>query len=681
MARKDNAMSPPRKRRPAAQEPAAPRRPNEPLPEERPGPLPERFTPQLATPASAVPPGDEWLHEIKFDGYRIIARIAAGVVTLTSRNDKDWTRQLPTIVRAVRALPASTALLDGEVVILDERGASDFQALQNAIGSRAEETAHYYVFDLLHLDGRDLTRVPLIDRKAILARLVNGGRGALKYSDHVVGNGPEFLAGARRLGLEGVISKRHGQPYRPGRTTDWLKVKCGLEQEFVIIGWTEPERGRTGFGALLLGVHDQEGSLLPVGKVGTGFSEKSLADLRSRLEKIEMPSSPAAGRRGASAPRGVHWTQPVLVAQVKFAGWTGDGNLRHPSFAGLREDKDPKTVRRETPPATASSAAPDPPPARGASDSERKRAARPATAKRGVERALELGGVQFTNPGRVYYPEGLTKEDLARHYLLVAERILPHLLDRPLTLVRCPQGISKPCFYQKHAHISVPPAVKRIPIVEKEERGEYLMVDSLPGLLSLVQAGALELHVWGSRFTTLESPDRLVFDLDPDPQAPWPWMVEAARLLRARLSALGLESFLQTTGGKGLHVVAPLVPGDDWGVVREFARAFAARIAAEAPERYLIVATKALRRGKIFIDYLRNGRGATAITPYSTRARPRAPVAVPVRWDELGPDLRPDAYTVENLPRRLRSLKEDPWEGYSHLRQRLHARAKKDLGL
>ena len=647
--------------------------------------MPSFVPPQLATLVSITPTGDDWLHEMKFDGYRILARRDGADVALLSRNGRAWTDRFPAVAESVRALPARQVVLDGEVAVVTSDGRTSFQALQNFMSSGGGDLV-YMVFDLLHLDGYDLTGAGLEDRKAALARLLGapgGEPGALRYSDHVVGSGTEFFTEACRLGLEGVVSKRRGAPYRSTRGADWVKSKCLSRQEVVIGGFTDPEGSRSGIGALLTGVHE-DGRLVYVGKVGTGFSARTLQDLKKRLEPLEQPASPFSARlTGLGRP---HWVRPELVAEVAFGEWTADGRMRHPSFQGLREDKPAAQVVRERPArATFDDAGPDespkpenPPRATRASrarasGSARGRSADREPADRGASGATAaVAGVRITHPDRVVYPpQGITKLDLARFYESIAGWILPHLRDRPTTLVRCPDGAHKTCFYQKHTGYWTPDTVRRVGIREKTKTGEYLVVDDLPGLIGLVQIGILEIHTWNSTVSDLERPDRIVIDLDPGDGVPWPRVVEGARLVRARLEASGLRSFVKTTGGKGLHVVAPLTPGAAWDECAAFARRIAEEIAREEPGRYLARMARSERAGRIFLDYLRNVRGATSVAAYSTRARPSAPVSVPLDWDELSPRLRSDHFTVATLPKRLAAMRDDPWKEYGKLRQAL----------
>jgi bifunctional non-homologous end joining protein LigD len=635
--------------------------------------LPRFLPPQLATLVKRPPASDAWLHEMKFDGYRILARLDHGRARLLSRNGRDWTDHFPTVADAVARLPAGQAMLDGEVAVLLPHGITSFQALQNLMSGGGRGELVYMVFDLLHLDGRDLTDARLEDRKALLKRLVDAaGRQAalLRFSDHVIGSGADFFAHACRLGLEGILSKRRDALYRSARGPDWLKIKCVRQQEVVIGGYTEPEGSRVGIGALLAGVYEA-GRLVYVGKIGTGFSNQRLRELKQRLDSLEQATCPFATR-----PTGVgraHWVKPELVAEVVFSEWTDEGKLRHPSFQGLREDKPAAEVVRELPASTeevvghrssARSAATAPP-------------ADPPPAAEGSE--AEVAGVRLTHADRVLYPrQGITKRDLALFYQEIADWILPHLRDRPTTLVRCPQGAHKECFYQKHSGYWAPASVRRVKIREKLKVGEYLIVDSLPALVGLVQIGILEIHTWNSVVERLERPDRIVLDLDPGPGVEWPRVIDAARLVRERLEAAGLESFVKTTGGKGLHVVVPIATGPGWDETAAFARSLADRLAREQPRAYIARMAKAERKGRIFIDYLRNVRGATSVAAYSTRAEPAAPVSVPVGWDELSPTVRSDSYTVANVPRRLAQLKEDPWARYWTVRQKLPPRTALD---
>ena len=621
------------------------------LPGARKGKLPERVSPQLAELVAEPPAGEGWLHEMKFDGYRILAHRDRDSVRLRSRRGEDWTVRFDSVARAVTDLPVDQALLDGEVVLLDEHGIPDFQALQNVLSERRTEDLVYYVFDLLYLDGYDLSAVALVERKAALGRLLNARADRsqrIRLSDHVTGQGTEFFRQACAMGLEGIVSKRANDPYRPGRGPAWVKTKCRARQEFVIGGYTDPSGAREGFGALLVGVYDQGKQLQFCGKVGTGFTAKTIRELLPKLRALESSRPPFANPPRGSAARGVHWLKPKLVAEVEFAGWTKDAILRAPAFKGLRSDKPPEEIVREQP---------KPAPRRTEPASRRPVRGRP---RRDGE--IEIAGVRITHPDRVLYgPQGITKADVARYYVSVADRMLPHVAGRPLTLLRCPEGAEKECFYQRHAAAHLPASIRRVEIDEKKKTAVYPAIDTLEGLIALVQFGVLEIHPWGARSDDLEHPDRLFFDLDPGPDVEWKALVETARLLREQLSAAGLRAFVKTTGGKGLHVVSPIAPTKPWSEVTEIARAVAHDLAGRFPGRYVATSSKAVRGGKIFIDYLRNARSATAVAAYSTRARPGATVSAPLSWKELG-KARPEAFSVQSMARRLR--KPDPWQDF-----------------
>jgi bifunctional non-homologous end joining protein LigD len=675
--------------------------------------------PELATLVDEAPRGEEWLHEIKYDGYRVLCEVDAGAVRLWTRHGKDWSDRFRPVAEAARRLPARQALLDGEVVVLEPDGTTSFQALQNSLSGGRDEDLVYFAFDLLYLDGYDLRRAALRDRKTVLAELLARvpAEGPLRFSEHVKGRGEDFYRHACSLALEGMVAKRAEAPYRSGRGKDWLKVKCLKRQEFVIVGYTDPEGARSGFGALLLAVQDEaEGGLVFAGKVGTGFTERTLADLKRRLSRRERqtPAFAKAPRGGLTkiGARRSHWVEPELVAEVAFTEWTKDGILRHPSFQGLREDKAPAEVVRERPQPAAGSAGPagkKPRKAapRGRPERKAKQRGKTATApvrtaasrvaapavsagsvapapprgdRGGKGKETAIAGVRMTHPDKVLYPgQGLTKLDLARYYAAVADRILPHLGDRPLSLVRCPEGQGRQCFFQKHVGEQFPAVVQRVDVGEEEPYGA---VDSLEGLLALVQMGVLELHIWGAHRDRIEQPDYIVFDLDPDEGLAWERVAQGARTVRDLLAELGLQTFLKTTGGKGLHVVAPLArrQGQGWDEVKAFTKSVAEAVTAAQPDLYTAKLPKVRRQGKIFIDYLRNGRGATSICAYSTRARPGAPVSTPLFWEELDdPKLRGNTYTVENLPARLEKLPSDPWEGFAKVRQSITAAMRKKL--
>jgi bifunctional non-homologous end joining protein LigD len=641
------------------------------IPGARKSPLPGIMPFQLATLTDRSPDGEEWLHEIKLDGFRMQCRIEKGRGQLLTRTGQDWTHRFPGVAQAAAQLPVQAALLDGELVALQPDGRSSFQLLQRALSEGADATLVYYAFDLLYLDGYDISLAPLATRKDALKRVLEAipQDGPVRYSDHVLGGGQAFYEAACRLGLEGMIAKRKAAPYRGGRGGDWLKVKCLQRQEFVIGGFTDPSGSRSGFGALLLGVYEGK-RLHYAGRVGTGFNTGLLKTLAGRLQQLQQAQTPFHTRVPGPL-RDVHWVRPELVAEIAFTEWTSDNVLRHPSFQGLREDKKATDVKREIP---------QPPPVPdksiGATATPNRRSSR------SKENEVDIAGIHLTHPTRVLYPQqGLTKRDLASYYESIADRILPHIVNRPVMLLRCPEGYEKECFHQKHTNRMVPEAVRSIEI--KEETGKaspYLMVDDLPGLIALVQMGALELHVWGSHAGRLEYPDRMVVDLDPDESLPWSRVVEAAELVRDRLTEVGLQSWVKTTGGKGLHVVVPLTGKQTWDEVKGFSQALAERLVKENPDRYTSKMSKAGRTGKVFLDYLRNSRGATAVAAYSTRARAGATVSTPVAWDEL-PGLTPSQLTVKTVLSRLKTLKHDPWEEFWNARQSITQSARRAVGL
>lgn len=638
--------------------------------------LPERVEAELATLVKKPPDGERWLHEIKFDGYRILARLEHGKARLWSRNGLEWTAKFPYVAKALGDFPVQQAWLDGELVALEPSGISSFQALQNSLRENRGAELVYHVFDLLYLDGYDLRGAALGERKNLLAHVMKpfGPTGRLRYTEHFEGDGGEFFRQACRLGLEGIISKNRNRPYLAGRTLDWLKTKCVSREEFVIGGFTEPAGSRKGLGSLLVGYYTQSGDLRYAGRVGTGFSDALLGELRSRLDKLQRREPAFSDLRPSAAPKGTHWVKPELVAQVEFSNWTRDQILRHPSFQGLREDKPAESVRRDV--ALENGKAPS------RSKKKRTSASQPPMKTRSPSVATddEVAGVRITHPERVLYPEqGITKIGLARYYAQIADWMLPYLEGRPLTLVRCPQGRRKDCFYQKHIGRGAPEALRSIPVPEKDKVGQYLVVDNVQALVSLIQIGILELHIWPAREDELEKPDLIVFDFDPDPAVPWTKVVRAVHEMRKLMSNLGLESFAKTTGGKGLHLVIPIRRRQEWPVIKGFARKVAEHVATQAPDRYTTNMSKAARQGKIFIDYLRNERGATFVCPYSTRAKQGAPVSTPLAWDEVTPAIRSDHFNVDNLPARLSALQRDPWKNFFTLRQSLTAAMLKEF--
>ncbi len=564
--------------------------------ESRSATLPAFTEPQLCTLVDTVPTGPAWLHEVKYDGYRAIVAVAGGRAKVFTRNGLDWSDKFPGIAEAAAALDVRSALIDGEIVAFKD-GRPDFSTLKDAISSGGDMTM--FAFDLLSLDGDDLRALPTVERKARLQAII-GDDARLQYAEHVVGSGERLLEKMCAEGLEGVVSKRADARYRAGRSSDWRKIKCTRRQEFVIVGWLPSDKKR-GFKSLLLGVHEG-GKLRYAGKVGTGFTQGLMNELREKLDKRARKTAPVDAPR--AMVRGAHWVRADLVAEIAFTETTPDGLLRHPSFLGLRGDKSAREVVLEEPHAVSDT---------------------PATT------------ITITNRDRVIDPDAhVTKGDLADYYSAIAAVMLPWSGHRPISLVRCPQGRAKQCFFQKHDAGSFGDAVHKVAISEKNGGSEeYLWVDDAAGLLTCVQMGTIEFHGWGSRVDALERPDRMIFDLDPDEGLDFGDTKKAAEFVRDQLGEIGLASFPLLSGGKGVHVVVPLTPNAEWPAVRDFAERFAKALAQGHPDRFVATMSKAKRKGRIFIDYLRNQRGSTAIMPYSARARAGAPVAAPVTWSEL----------------------------------------------
>ena len=615
---------------------------------------------QLATLTEQIPITEDWLHEVKFDGYRLMALLHGGSVQLYTRNENDWSEKYPSLCRAMEALPVADAIIDGEVVVLGPDGISDFQALHN-LSEQAD--VFYYAFDLLYLTGFDLRGAPLVERKRLLQSLLSAAdQRAMRFSQHTIGKGNAVYKNACQLGLEGIISKRADSIYASARTKMWRKVKCFHRQEFVIGGYTDPEGSRVGFGALVLGDYDDDVKLVYAGRVGTGFNDQQLKRLSAKLRKLEVKQTPFDECPQGKQLDKVHWVAPELVAEVRFIKWTDDKLIRQGSFKGLREDKDPQQVRREDMKDKKVSSYID----------EALQALRsgdhyaPEDSNR-----VAFAGIRLSNPDRVLWPEqGLTKRMLASYYEYIGDRMLPYISDRPLSLLRCPQGYGKECFFQKNYNDSIDKPIKTVALEQEDgEKATYMAIDDVAGLIELAQIGTLELHPWSSRTDRLEQPDVVIFDLDPDPGIEWQRVIEAARQVRAVLLAHGLTSFVKTSGGKGLHVFAPLVRRVGWEPVKAFAKGVVTQMSREAPDRYVTTSTKSKRKGKIFIDYLRNNRGATSVAVYSTRARSGAPISTPLTWGELDDLTSAHQYHMGNIRQRVDNLPDDPWDGYFNLRQ------------
>lgn len=616
------------------------------------------FKPQLAKLGEAPPRGDQWVHEIKWDGYRILTTVTEGTVRLWSRNALEWTEKIPEIRDAVAALGLTSAALDGEL-IAGSGTKEDFNLLQATLSGERQGALAYALFDLLHIDGVDVAAAPLLERKGLLQELLAGREHPLAFSSHVQGDGNEAYRLAGEQHFEGIISKRADRSYHSGRSEDWRKTKQLASDEFAVVGYTAPKGRRDGFGSLLLAKPDREHGWLYVGRVGSGFSDELIAEITTKIQ---------GGRRKPTAYvpteetdlRSASWFEPRLVVEVFYRGIGGQQLLRQASLKAVRVDKDiadlgdsdgpsrGKTLRRQQP-ATARSP---------------RRSDRHAPADRTPPR--------LSSPGKVLFPDdGYTKRDVWEYYSAVMEQLLPEVIDRPLSIIRCPAGTGKPCFFQKHhsAGLELVDAVKL-----KEDSGinaHYLVVRDNASLLELVQFNALEFHPWGSHAEEPDRADRVVFDLDPGPDVPFVEVKKAAADIRKLLVQLGLESFLRVSGGKGLHIVVPLKPGCDWDLTKRFAKGFADALAQSEPHRFLATATKSLRNKRIFVDYLRNSRGATAVASYSLRRRPGAPVAMPIAWSELAKLRRADAFTIKDVPAKLKRRRKDPWEGIETLKQNL----------
>jgi len=639
------------------------------------GPLPDFVAPQLATLVEAPPKSGDWLHEIKIDGYRAYCRRRNRTVRFLTRTGQDWTDRFQALVPAIAALPNRDLALDGEIAVFDDRGVSSFAALQAALSGKQDKKLVYVTFDLLYLDGYDLRGATLIDRKSLLEALLAAAPkdGAVRYSEHLRSPGRAVFAHACQLALEGIVSKRADRPYVEGRTTDWIKAKCITRQEFVICGYTPPKKsGRTGFASLILGYYEEE-RLRYAGHVGTGFTQRMLDDLSARLTLLRSDTPSIAGPLPPLGRRNAVWVRPELVCEVGFTGWTRDGVLRQPSFQGLREDKPASAVRRERPvsaPKRRAAAAMTGARRRTAANRPKSRTAPPH----------EVAGVTISHPEREVFPGmGITKEGLAEYYRAVADWILPEIVGRPLSLLRCPTGTGGECFFQKH-FVSGMKSLDRVAIREKGGTGEYLVVRGVRDLVALIQEGVIEIHPWGARADDPDKPDRVIFDLDPAPDVAFERVIDAALAMRGLVAEFDLDAFAKTTGGKGLHVIVPLRRGIGWRDLKDFARAVAETFARADTAHFTTTPVKRSRGGKIFIDYLRNDRGSTAVAGYCVRARAGAPVALPLTWSEVKRGLDPRKYSITSVPRLL-ATRRDPWRDLYRSRQIVPARAFKALGI
>ncbi|SFM81825.1 DNA ligase D [Variovorax sp. OV329] len=638
--------------------------------------LPANLVPQLATLAEGPPRDPEdWLYELKFDGYRLLARIEGKEVRCFTRNGHDWSERLPELVKALRTLELKSGWIDGEIVVEGENGTPDFQALQNAFERSSTSRIVYWMFDVPYLDGHDLRDVPFEQRSVLLRGLI-GEKTApqLRVSEAFDADPRGLLAAASKLGFEGIVGKRRDAAYVSRRSPSWIKLKATLRQEFVIGGYTAPAGARNGFGSLLLGVHDEKGALQYCGNVGTGFDEARLADIKARMDAVAAKSSPFAGPV-PSTVKVAQWVKPQLVAEVSFGEWTRDGRIRHSVFQGLREDKPARQIGREQ------ALAPD-----EVEDSGRPKASRKAVPGKRSEasaaRGAPAGGaaparVRVTNADRVIDKStGITKGELVAYYQRIAPLMLPHLQGRPVSLLRAPSGIDGELFFQKHAQKREMPGVTLLPPELDRDHEPLLQIDTDAALVSAAQMNTVELHTWNATSNNIAKPERICFDLDPGEGVGWPHVQEAAMLVRALLEELGLPSLLKTSGGKGLHVVVPIKRYYEWDPVKDFSRAVVEHLAQTIPSRFVAKSGPKNRVGKIFVDYLRNGFGATTVSAWSVRSRPGMGVSVPVEWDEL-PQLKSGAHwTLSNFEERI-AVGNSPWNEMEKMRVGLAAAMRK----
>lgn len=641
--------------------------------------FPGFVAPQLAQQARSAPTSDEWVHELKLDGYRVQIHVRKDgthrETRLLTRNGLDWTARMPELAEAAATLDVDSVILDGEVVVLDSQGRASFGDLQASFQKKSDRHLLYFAFDVLHLNGHNLRDLSLLRRKEILTEVLSGidSESPLRMCEHIDAPGDQVLKSACKLGAEGIVSKVASARYTSGRSGAWLKMKCGLQQEFVVGGFTPPSNGGRGLGALLLGYHE-DGKLRYAGRVGTGFKHETERSLRIRLDAL-VQKRPAFAELPRESTRGVFWVKPELVAQVSFTAWTNDNLVRQAAFKHLREDKNPEEVVREMPPAGNTEPEPSP-----AARSEKHAVSGTRSAKSGPENVPRL---PITHPNKVLdHDSGMTKQQLAEYYYTVAEVMLPHIANRPLSIVRCPDGVGSPCFFQKHVSLGLPRGVNTVPIANKKtgKKEEFLTVSTQEGLVGLAQLGALEIHPWGSTNDSIDQPDRIIFDLDPDESIAWGDLAGAAEEMRKRLGEFKLTSFLKSTGGKGLHVVVPIRPEHDWAPVKQFAHAVVLKMEKENPRLYITNMSKAARKSKIYLDYLRNDRESTAIAPFSTRSRSGVPIAMTLEWKELKSKAMPRFYVTESEAWKKR-LRHDPWGAMGDSKQRLTAQTLRAAGV
>jgi len=646
--------------------------------------LPAQLKPELATLVDSAPEG-QWSYEIKFDGYRILARIDHDQVQLFTRNGHDWTHKLPQQAQALAELGLESAWLDGEVVVTNEQGVPDFQALQNAFEAGRSASIMYYLFDMPYLNGVDLREVPVEERRAALSTVLGGHeQPLLRFSEAFDETADALLNSACQMQMEGLIGKRLGSPYVSRRSSDWIKLKCKHRQEFVVVGYTDPKGARSAFGALLLGLHDRDsGELRYAGKVGTGFNETTLKSILAQLKPLQVKKAAVVNPPSGFEAKGVHWLKPNLLAEVAFAEMTKDGSVRHAVFHGLRNDKPARSITEERakPVKTSAKATPSKKAAASKKTAESKKATEPKKAEPAPSQlGLASGKVRITHPDRVIDAvSGTTKMQLAEYYASVAEWILPQLKDRPVALVRAPDGIAGELFFQKNAERL---AIPGITTLDKDVTGQPVMlINNAEALIGAVQMSTVELHTWNATTVDLDKPDRFVLDLDPDPALPWKSMVEATALTLTVLDELGLKAFLKTSGGKGIHLVVPLTRKHGWDEVKDFSHAIVSHMAKLLPERFSAVSGPKNRVGRIFIDYLRNGLGATTICAYAARTREGLPVSVPLFREEVGEIKGGNQWNISNVHERLNEVGDEPWADLKKTRQSITAEMRKRVGM
>lgn len=641
--------------------------------------LPAQLKPELATLVDSAPEG-QWSYEIKFDGYRIMARIDHDQVQLFTRNGHDWTHKLPQQAEALAALGLESAWLDGEMVVANEHGVPDFQALQNAFEAGRSGNILYYLFDLPYLNGVDLREVPVEERRAALATILGAQKNPLlRYSEAFDETPDALLNSACQMQMEGLIGKRLGSPYVSRRSGDWIKLKCKHRQEFVVVGYTDPKGSRSAFGALLLGLHDRDsGELRYAGKVGTGFNEATLKSILAQLKPLQVKKAAVVNPPSGFEAKGVHWLKPKLLAEIAFAEMTKDGSVRHAVFHGLRDDKPAKDITEERAKPVKTSET------KSAAKSPAKKPAKKVPAEKAETAPSQLGlangKVRITHPDRVIDAvSGTTKMQLAEYYASVAEWILPQLKDRPVALVRAPDGIAGELFFQKNAERLAIPGISTL---DKDVTGQPVMlINNAEALIGAVQMSTVELHTWNATTVDLDKPDRFVLDLDPDPALPWKSMVEATALTLTVLDELGLKAFLKTSGGKGIHLVVPITRKLGWDEVKDFSHAIVSHMAKLLPDRFSAVSGPKNRVGRIFIDYLRNGLGATTICTYSARTREGLPVSVPLFREEVGEIKGGNQWNVHNVHERLAEVGDEPWADMKKTRQSITAEMRKRVGM